>query len=361
MRPVAVVFGTRPEAVKLLGLVRSLGSTAHVIHSGQHYSPELAAEFQDALGLPAPAAQLDVGGGTRGQQIASATAGVEELLLGHGYGAVVVQGDTNTALAGALAANAAGVPLVHVEAGLRSFDRAMPEEHNRVLVDHLSDLCLAPTEASRSNLAAEGIEGEDRVVVTGNTVVEAVGWLSPSRTEADRILGSRQVSRDGFVLATFHRPENVDDPSVLEVILADLAALPVPVVLPMHPRTAARARDAGLGLLLDRLRVEPPVPYAVFLGLFGACALVVSDSGGVQEEASVLKRPVIVVRRSTERPEVQGTFCELVPPGPRVGDIARSWLDDRAERHARLAALPCPYGDGDASAKSVAALRRLLG
>lgn len=360
-RPVAVVVGTRPEAVKLLGLVRALGEAADVVHTGQHYSPELAAEFQDALGFPAPAVQLEVGGDTRGKQIAAATAGVEDLLLGHGYGAVIVQGDTNTALAGALAANAAGVPLVHVEAGLRSFDRAMPEEHNRVLVDHLSDLCLAPTETSRSNLAAEGIRGEDRVEVTGNTVVEAVKWLTPSREETDRILGSRQISRDDFVLATFHRPENVDDPSVLESILSELAGLPVPVVLPLHPRTAERARQAGLGRLLDRLRVEPPASYPAFLALFGACALAVSDSGGVQEEASVLKRPVIVVRRSTERPEVLGTFCELVQPGPRVGDVARSWLDDRAERHARLATIPCPYGDGEASDKSASAVRRLLG
>ncbi len=361
MRPVAVVLGTRPEAVKLLGIVRTLGTAADLVHSGQHYTPELAAEFQDSLGLPAPSVQLDVGGDTRGKQIAAATVAVEELLLAHDYGAVVVQGDTNTALAGALAANAAGVPLVHVEAGLRSFDRAMPEEHNRVLVDHLSDLCLAPTVTSRSNLAAEGIEGEDRVVVTGNPVVEAVRWLSPSLPEADHMLAARRISRDGFVLATFHRPENVDEPSVLETILAELAELPVPVVLPMHPRTAARAREAGLGRLLDRLRVEPPAPYPVFLGLFEACALVVSDSGGVQEEASVLKRPVVVVRRSTERPEVQGTFCELVPPGPRVGEVARAWLDDRADRRARLATLPCPYGDGDASARSASAIRRLLG
>ena len=358
---VAVVLGTRPEAVKLLGVIRGLGEDAFVVHTGQHYSPEMAEEFQGGIGLPAPAIQLEVGGVTRGRQIGEATARIDDLLSGNRFRAVVVQGDTNTALAGALAANAAGLPLVHVEAGLRSYDRAMPEEHNRVVVDHLADLCCAPTETSRANLAAEGICGDDRVVVTGNTVVDAVGWLRPTAAEVDAMLGSRNLRRNDFVLATFHRPENVDDPEVLATIISELVALPVPVVWPLHPRTAARARDAGLGGLLDDLRVEPPAGYATFLGLASACALLISDSGGVQEEASVLKRPVVVVRHSTERPEVIGTFSVLVSPGGRVGAAARERLADVPGLLSRLATISCPYGDGDASAKCVAAIRRRVG
>jgi UDP-N-acetylglucosamine 2-epimerase (non-hydrolysing) len=358
---VVVVYGTRPEAVKLLGVVERLGARARTVHSGQHYSPEMAAEFEGALGMPVPDRQLTVGGTTRGQQIGETVVRVEAELREHGAAAVVVQGDTNSALAGGIAANAAEVPLVHVEAGLRSFDRAMPEEHNRVVVDHLSDLCCAVTDVSAANLAREGISGDDRVVVTGNTVVEAVARLRPAPAEVDGLLAERAVTRDGFVLATFHRPENVDDPDVLAAILRELVALPLPVVLPLHPRTEQRARDAGLGDLLGKLQVERPAGYRAFLGLMGACAFAVSDSGGVQEESSVVKRPVIVVRRSTERPEVLGTFCELVAAGPRIGEVAGTWLDDLPAMHGRLAAIDTPYGDGRASAHIVDAIERLVG
>jgi UDP-N-acetylglucosamine 2-epimerase (non-hydrolysing) len=355
-----VVYGTRPEAVKLLGVVDALGDAARTLHSGQHYSPEMAVEFEDALGLRAPDLQLSVGGTTRGQQIGEALVGIEAELRGTPTAAVVVQGDTNTALAGGLAANVAGVPLVHVEAGLRSFDKAMPEEHNRVVVDHLSDLCCAPTDVSATNLAREGITGDDRVVVTGNTVVEAVQRLTPAVDVIERVLKEREVERDQFVLATFHRPENVDDPDVLGTILRELAALPLPVVLPLHPRTEQRARAAGLGELLEAVRVERPAGYGTFLALMSSCALVVSDSGGVQEESSIVKRPVVVVRRSTERPEVLGTFCELTPAGAAIGEVARGWLDDLPAVHRRLAELPSPYGDGRASQLTVEALTRVV-
>jgi UDP-N-acetylglucosamine 2-epimerase (non-hydrolysing) len=358
---VLVVYGTRPEAVKLLGVVECLGAAGRTLHSGQHYSPDLAAEFEDAIGLRAPDRQLSVGGTTRGQQIGEAVIGIEAELRRAPTAAVVVQGDTNTALAGALAANAAAVPLVHVEAGLRSFDKAMPEEHNRVVVDHLSDLCCAPTTVSAQNLEREGISGDTRVAVTGNTVVEAVQRLAPGDDDTEKALAERGVARDEFVLATFHRPENVDDPEVLAVILRELAALPLPVVLPLHPRTEQRARDAGLSDLLAQVRVERPAGYRPFLALMASCALVVSDSGGVQEESSVVKRPVVVVRRSTERPEVLGTFCELVAAGPRIGEVANSWLADLPAVHARLAAIETPYGDGRASQRTVEALARLVG
>jgi UDP-N-acetylglucosamine 2-epimerase (non-hydrolysing) len=147
---------------------------------------------------------------------------------------------------------------------------------------------------------------------------------------------------------------------VLEVVLSELASLPLPVVLPLHPRTEQRARDAGLASLLERVRVEPPATYRSFLALMSACALAVSDSGGVQEESSVVKRPVVVVRRSTERPEVLGTFCELVAPGPDIGTLVRTWIDDLPAVHARLAAIPTPYGDGDASRRTVSAIERLV-
>ncbi|MGI9643908.1 MAG: non-hydrolyzing UDP-N-acetylglucosamine 2-epimerase [Ilumatobacteraceae bacterium] len=356
---VAVVLGTRPEVVKLAGVIRLLGGAARVVHTGQHFDPNLSDVFFDDLGLSGPTAQLAVGGATRSAQIGQAIVGLDELFTARRPQAVVVQGDTNAVLAASMAANALDIPLVHVEAGLRSFDRRMPEEHNRVVADHLADLCLAPTEVNRSNLEAEGITGQ-RVVVTGNTVVEAVEELLPSAEARKAVLDEHGLARGEFVLATIHRPENVDDPETLAAVLDQLASLPLPVVFSIHPRTGRRVSDFGLSDRLAPLTVIPPVGYPVFLALLAESAFAVSDSGGVQEEVSVLKRGVIVIRRSTERPEVVGTFAELALPGPELGELGRRWSADVAGLHARLADVPCPYGDGGASRRSVDALRRLL-
>lgn len=357
---IAVVLGTRPEIVKLAGIIRGLGDRARVLHTGQHYDAELSDVFFAQFGLDVPVEALDVGGRSRGAQIGEATTRLDAAFAAERPAAVVVQGDTNSALAGALAANAREIPLVHVEAGLRSHDRAMPEEHNRVVVDHLSDLCLAPTETSRQNLLAAAIP-DARIEITGNTVVEAVLELLPPPEERSALLEGHGVVRERYVLSTFHRPENVDDPETLRTILDELVALPLPVVLPVHPRLAARIEAFDLADRLPSLLTVPPLGSRDFLGLFADAAGAVSDSGGVQEEASVVKRPVVVVRRSTERPEVLGTFSELTSVGPGIGVAAGRWLDDPAGIHARLAAVASPYGDGDASKRSIDAIKRLLG
>ncbi|RPI21186.1 MAG: UDP-N-acetylglucosamine 2-epimerase (non-hydrolyzing) [Actinobacteria bacterium] len=352
---IAIVLGTRPEIVKLAGIARLLGDAALLVHTGQHYDHTLSDVFFDQLELPPPDVHIGIGGGTRGQQIGIAVAALDELLTQRKPLAVVVQGDTNTALAAALAANAAEVPMAHVEAGLRSFDRRMPEEHNRVVADHLADLLLAPTETSRENLLAEAI-APDRISVTGNTVVDAVLALLPPAQERRAIAERFGVRSGEFVLSTFHRPENVDDGATLSVILAALAGLPLPVLLSLHPRSLARIESFGLNAQLRRLLVVEPIGYREFLALGAESAFLVSDSGGVQEEVSVYKRPVIVVRRSTERPEVLGTFAELVEPGPKIGELAGAWLQDLAGLHARLRDVPSPYGDGSASQRSMAAI-----
>ncbi|MDH3470465.1 MAG: UDP-N-acetylglucosamine 2-epimerase (non-hydrolyzing) [Acidimicrobiia bacterium] len=354
---VAVVLGTRPEVIKLAGIIERLGPAARLIHTGQHWDHELNQIFFSEFRLPDPAVQLSIGGDARGQQIGEAAALLSEDLAHSRPRALVVQGDTNATLAGALAANANTVPVMHVEAGLRSFDRRMPEEHNRILTDHLSALCCAATPTSKANLEAEGITGS-RVVVTGNTVVEALEQLLPH--DRSELLERFEVTPNEFVLATFHRPENVDSADPLRAILSELAALPLPVVLPLHPRTAARVNEFGLESLLTGLRVVEPIGYRDFLGLAAESALLVSDSGGIQEEASVLKRPVIVVRRSTERPEVLGTFATLVEPGDAIGIAAQSLLADLDRVHGELAQLPSPYGDGTASQRCVAALTEYL-
>ena len=357
-KSIAVVLGTRPEVVKLANVIRLLGDAALVVHSGQHYDDSLSKVFFDAFDLGEPDVGMNVGGTSRGAQIGEATRQLDELLAQRSPSAVVVQGDTNTALAGALAANANDIPLVHIEAGLRSFDRLMPEEHNRVAVDHLADLCCAPTELNVANLSAENIAGP-RVVETGNTIVEAVTELLPGAEARRQVRAEFGVETDGFVLATLHRPENVDEPDRLATVIDELGALPLPVLYPMHPRTANTIERFGLEGKLSGITVTEPLDYVSFLALAAESAVLVSDSGGVQEEASIIKRPVAVVRRSTERPEVQGTFAQMVTGS--IGDAIEPWLMDRAETRSRLAELPSPYGDGTASRRSVEALVALVG
>lgn len=358
-RSIAVVFGTRPEVVKLAPVLWALGPAARTIHTGQHYDPALADALLAELDLAPPELRLEVGGTPRGEQLGNAITALERAFTAEPPAAVVVQGDTTSTLAGALAANARALPLVHVEAGLRSYDRAMPEEHNRVVTDHLADLCCAPTETSRAHLAVEGIDG-DRVVVTGNTVVDAAARMLPVGRDRDALLGRYGLEADGYVLSTFHRPENVDDVDRLRSILAELATYPVPVLLPLHPRTRARLSDADLDSL-GPVRVVEPIGYREFLGLAAASAFLVSDSGGVQEESSIVKRPVLVVRASTERPEVLGTFAELLSETGAIGTLGRGWMADLVAIHARLAALPSPYGDGTAGAQTATAIANLVG
>jgi UDP-N-acetylglucosamine 2-epimerase (non-hydrolysing) len=355
---IAVVFGTRPEIVKLAPVIKALEKPPILVHTGQHYDDRMAGVFLDAFGLPEPSHTLTVGGETRGQQIGMATIGLDHLFEEITPTAVVAQGDTNSTLAAALAANARSIPIAHVEAGLRSFDRAMPEEHNRVVTDHLSDLCLAPTATSQANLSEEGIH-DVRVVVTGNTVVDAVHHLLPGTDERALILREYGLERESFVVSTFHRPENVDHPDRLETIIRELASLDMPVLLPLHPRTRAIADRHGIELEPGEIHVTEPLGYIEFLGLLAECALAVADSGGLQEEVSVVKKPMVVVRNSTERPEVLGTFCTLVQVGEDISRAGRGWLSGRPHTLDELSRIPSPYGDGHAAGLCASAIQQL--
>jgi UDP-N-acetylglucosamine 2-epimerase (non-hydrolysing) len=356
---VAVVYGTRPEIIKLGGIVRRLGPSALLVHTGQHFDVTMSDEVSAHVGLPVPDVHLGVGGLSRARQISVALGGLDDVLVRHQVHAVVVQGDTNATVAGALAANARGVPLVHVEAGLRSHDRAMPEEHNRVLTDHLADLLCAPTAGCVANLAREGITG-DHVVLTGNTVVEAVRELLPAPGERLALLDRLGLVRDRYVLATIHRPENTDDPEVLRTVLEQLAALPLEVVVPLHPRTAAAVRRYGLEPLLGGLRVLESLAPRTFLGLAAHAAVLVSDSGGIQEECTVLGRPLVVVRRSTERPEALRDFARLVPGGAGLAEAVGDVLAQGAGLLSRLGTLVSPFGDETAADQIVGRISLLI-
>lgn len=349
---VATVFGTRPEIIKLAGIIELLGEKACTIYSGQHFDQMLSDIFFEELRLSSPDVMLAVGGRRRGQQIGDLVLRLEERFTAQRPAVVVVQGDTNTALGGALAANALDIPLLHVEAGLRSFDRRMPEEHNRVAIDHLADVCLAPTEQARKHLLEEGIPG-GRIVVTGNTVVDVATKLLPPPDVRASLLGRLGLEPGAFVLATFHRPENVDDAGHLSMLLEHVSGLDLPVLFPVHPRTRQRIDAFGLGGGDGRIAMVDPLGYTAFLSLAAECAFLVSDSGGVQEEASIVKRPAIILRRSSDRPEVLGTFATLVPSLVDFPDVARQLLATLDETHRRLADLPSPYGDGQASVRCV--------
>lgn len=352
----AVVFGTRPEMIKLAPLIGLLGDRARVVHTGQHFDDTLSARILEDLSISDPVVNLGAGGMSRAEQIGSVLTGLGAALSG--VDGVIVQGDTNSTVAGGIAANAMDLPLFHVEAGLRSFDRRMPEEHNRVIVDHLADKCWAPTDVNTSNLTAEGIPGT-RIVQTGNSIVEALQATMPPAADVDRTLRRFGLESRSFALVTLHRPENVDDPDRLSSILDCLGALPVPVLFPMHPRTGSVVANAGLEAKLERLAVVEPVGYQVFLSLLSAAAVVVSDSGGVQEEVSILKVPLVVLRRSTERPEVLGTFASLTEDPDEMLTMARSVLELGEDLFDKLAEIPTPYGDGHASQRMLESLNEL--
>ncbi|WP_432542530.1 non-hydrolyzing UDP-N-acetylglucosamine 2-epimerase [Kineococcus sp. SYSU DK002] len=350
---VAVVFGTRPEIIKQAPVLHALGADGAGVFTGQHYDPELTDAVFRSCGLEPLAPAVDgVGGGTRAQQVATMVDRLADRFTRQRPRAVVVQGDTNTANAGAQAGHYLGIPVVHVEAGLRSHDRAMPEETNRLLISALADVHCAATPENARNLL-DGAVPAGSVFVTGNPVVEAVTALCPSEEETAGLLAGLGVAPGG-VVATVHRPENTDDPHRLRTLVAGLGELGAPVALPLHPRTR-KALGAWGVTVPAAVRVLPPVDYRTFLALTRSASLLVSDSGGLQEEVTVLKKPLVVVRTSTERPEsVAAGFSVLSEPEDLVGHARRM---TSPQALARLADTPSPYGDGLASQR-IAALAR---
>ncbi|MDT0203429.1 non-hydrolyzing UDP-N-acetylglucosamine 2-epimerase [Nocardioides sp. AE5] len=356
----AIVLGTRPEIIKLAGVIDGLGERGYVVHSGQHFDDELSAQFFADYDLPPPEVRLaGVGGVDRAGQFAEILRQLTAAFTADRPGAVIVQGDTNTAAAGAMAASFLDIPTVHVEAGLRSYDRAMPEEINRQLIGVVAELHCAPTPLSGAQLVAEGVPSE-RILLTGNTVVEATRMMLPDDAARDAALAAHQVTAGDYVLATIHRPENTDDADRLSVIMTALANLPCPVLLPLHPRTRAAIERAGLESLLTGMRVVAPLDHPTFLALASRARLLVSDSGGVQEECTVLKRPLVVLRNSTERPEaIDAGFARRWIPGPDLPELLAAAVADQ-DWGDGLATVSSPYGDGTASAAIVAAVLRML-
>jgi UDP-N-acetylglucosamine 2-epimerase (non-hydrolysing) len=357
MTDVAHVLGARPNFMKAAPVfheLRSRFSSARqiVVHTGQHYDHVMWSVFLEELGLPAPEYVLGVGSGGHGMQVGRALERLEPILEQERPRLVVVVGDVNSTLAGALAAVQLGIPVAHVEAGLRNFDRNMPEEINRVLVDQVSAWCFTHSPEAEDNLRREGIEPE-RIHAVGNTMIDTLVRLRPRIDESDvhERLGLR---RGEYVLVTLHRPAIVDG-ALLGRALASLevVARELPVVFPVHPRTRARLGDLPTS---PGLSLVEPLGYLDFLSLESAAAAVVTDSGGIQEETTFLRVPCFTLRETTERPitVTQGTNRVLGLDVERIEDVPRL-----LEETAVPLALPAGW-DGRAAERIVDVLRPAL-
>ena len=303
----AIVLGTRPEIIKMSPIIRECEKRKldfFILHTGQHFSYNMDKVFFEKLKLPEAKYNLDTGSGKHGEQTGKMMAGIESVLIKEKPAAVLVQGDTNSVLAGALAAVKLGIKVGHVEAGLRSYDRMMPEEINRILADHASDYLFAPTEKTRNILLNEGIP-ESWIYVTGNTIVDAVNQNLQLAKEKS-ILKELGIKQKKYFLVTVHRQENVDDPVRFAGILKGLKQLgqefDTPVVFPVHPRSRKRINEFGLHTG-ENIKFIDPLEFLDFLQLESEARLVLTDSGGVQEETCILKVPCVTLRDNTERPE----------------------------------------------------------
>lgn len=359
-RKIAVVVGTRPGIVKFGPVIRELdarGADFFVIHTGQHYSENMDRQFFIDLKLREPSYHNPVVREfkTHGGQTAEMIKGVEQALIQERPRVVIVGGDANTNLAGALAARKlAQMTLVHMEAGLRSHDWLMPEEHNRVMIDHISDVLLAPTEAAVQNLKEDNVQG--RVVVTGNTIVDAVLMNIEVARPRFAQFAERGIKPKEYFLLTAHREENVDSEATLRRLLNAVDKVAekwkLPIVFPLHPRTRVRLETFGLwsGISEHKLvSIVDPLSYLDFLAALSNAKLVLTDSGGIQEEACILGVPCVTLRENTERPEtvavganiIAGTAAETVLP-------AIETALNRAEQGWKH-----PFGDGQASRRIV--------
>jgi UDP-GlcNAc3NAcA epimerase len=353
---VITVLGARPQFIKAAPVCRAMAAVpsiaSRLLHTGQHFDDEMSAVFFEELGLPAPDWNLGLGTGTHGLMTGRMLGAVEEILLDEAPDWVLVFGDTNSTLAGALAASKLPVRLAHVEAGLRSFNRAMPEEINRVVTDHLCDLCFAPTRLAAENLANEGIP-PSRVVESGDVMYDAA-LLFRERSRHRRGLSVDLPADTPYILATIHRAENTDDPERLRAVTEGLARVSreVPVILPLHPRTAQAIEQLG-GVDLAGVTVVAPVGYLDMVALEARAVLIVTDSGGVQKEAFFYRRPCLTLRGETEWQELVdlGWNRVVLPSSPEV--VAEAVA---AALVAPAGADAAPYGDGHAADLIVDAL-----
>lgn len=342
---IVCVVGARPNFMKIAPIMRAFSECpaiqARLVHTGQHYDASMKESFFDQLGIPEPDVDLEVGSGSHAVQTAEVMKRFEPVLGEMCPDAVLVVGDVNSTIACALVASKKGVPVIHVEAGLRSFDRSMPEEINRVLTDQISDLLFTTEKAAERNLAREGVARE-RVRFVGNVMIDTLLQNRSRCPDPQEVLrgvagAGRAFDTAGFGVVTLHRPSNVDDKVVLAHLMRTLSRVSesLPLVFPLHPRTRARLVEAGLLEDVEReLIVLPPVPYLDLLGLVAGSRLVLTDSGGIQEETTALGIPCLTLRENTERPITveQGTNTVVGTDSQRIEACVREILAGGGKR-----------------------------
>ena len=346
---VLTVVGARPQFVKAAVVSAEFnrrGIEEILVHTGQHHERAMSGVFFDELHVPPPRYQLGVAGGSHGEQTGEMLKRIEPIMHNEAPDWVVVYGDTNSTLAGALGAAKLRIPVAHVEAGLRSFNRAMPEEINRIVADHVSDLLLAPTASAAVQLDREGLRGAVRVV--GDVMVDLAMRTAQLLPQRPAVLGRFAVEPLAYGVVTIHRAGNTDDRATFARIITGLRAARLPLIFPVHPRTRALVRELGVGLG-DNIRCCEPLPYEEMLALVARARVLFTDSGGLQKEAFVVRTPCVTLRDETE-------WIETLENGWNA--IAGS--DPHAIEAAALRPVPAvqshPYGDGDAAAKIAAAL-----
>lgn len=345
------IIGARPQFIKAATVSRAIaeseGIREVIVHTGQHYDANMSDIFFEELSIPRPDHHLGIGGGPHGQMTGRQLEAIEQVLMQEKPDMVLVYGDTNSTLAGALAAAKLHIPVAHVEAGLRSFNRRMPEEINRILTDHVSDILFAPTETAVRNLAAEGV-APSKCHLVGDVMYDA-SLFYRDRARQPGWFDALGISPDGFALATIHRAENTDDPTRLAGILRGLGEAGIPVVLPLHPRTRGRLRECGITPAAN-LHVVDPVGYLEMVWLEANCRLIATDSGGVQKEAYFFAKPCVTLRDETE-------WVELVEGGWNVLVGANQQMISDALGSAQAFTNWVPiYGQGDASSRIIEAL-----
>jgi UDP-N-acetylglucosamine 2-epimerase (non-hydrolysing) len=361
MKPVVVVTGTRPEIIKMAPILRALKEAAlpHVfVHCGQHYDYNMAQQFIENLELAVPDHWLKIDSSSPGTQTAEILLKMDTLIGNIEPSVMLVEGDTNTVLSAALAANKRVVPIGHVEAGLRSFDLRMPEEHNRRLTDHISEYLFAPTERAKANLLRENVWG--KIFLTGNTAIDAVNQHLPLAEKKSTIM--QQIPFKTFALATAHRAENVDYPGVLKALIQVFSKSTLPIVYAMHPRTRKRLQENSMFKKMETLEnvlILPPLGYLDFLILMKNCKLIITDSGGIQEEATAptIRKQVLVIRLSTERQEaVEAGFAKVVGTD---AEVILAAIEEALEKEPKLPYVS-PFGDGTAAIKTIEILKKSL-
>ncbi|MDD3159858.1 MAG: UDP-N-acetylglucosamine 2-epimerase (non-hydrolyzing) [Candidatus ainarchaeum sp.] len=342
------VFGTRPEFIKLFPLIKEAKERGHelkIIHTGQHFSFDMSELILNELNICVDI-NLGISALSRTKQISMMLEKLNELFLIDLPDIVFAQGDTNSVVSAALASNFLGVKFAHVEAGIRSFDRNMPEEVNRVLVDQISDYLFAPTLESKKNLM-NSETNKKGIFVVGNTIVDSL-LISKELSKKSNILKSLGINEGNYCVLTMHRSENVDDKEKLESVLNALKESKELFIFPIHPRTKKNMEKFGLEnyFKLNNVKFIAPLGFFDFLNLCSNSKLILTDSGGIQEEASIYKKPVVVIRENTERPEIIGSFSMLVGTNKEKIIAGLNKMSDKD-----LSKFDCPYGDGLTSKK----------